>query len=230
MAKYPDGALEWKYVLPQMQFVLNNSINASTGKAPNDICYGFLPREAPNITAPSHSHEDHEIKRQEAADSLSYAQALMKIRYDDKHTAWSPEAGDHVYLRMRNYNIPGMRNRKLTEPRVGPFRIKKMIGRLACELQLPKNWKIHPVISIAELEPMPPQDPYSRAKRQTIQTPLHALPEPESLLDTCVRRVGRNKREVQEYRVRFKDLGPEYGNWVPEGDLSQQLVKTFKRL
>jgi len=232
MARYPDGALEWKYVLPQLQFVLNNSINASTGKAPNDVCYGFLPREAPNLTAPSSTRsEDHEVKRREAADSLSYAQAKMKLRYDAAHVAWAPKTGDRVYLRLQNYNVPGMTNRKLTEKRVGPFPIKRMVGRLACELELPKNWKIHPVISIAELEPTPAQDdPYQRTRRHTTQAPLHETPTPDCLLDTRVRKVGRNKREIHEYRVRFKGLGPEHDNWVPESNLPKPLVKTFQRL
>jgi len=184
MAKYPDGALEWKYILPQMQFVFNNSINASTGKAPNDVCYGFLPREAPDLIPKS--PEDHEIKRQEAADSLSYAQAMMKIRYDATHIAWTPEAGDRVYLRMQHYNIPGMSNRKLTEPCVGPFLIKRLVERLACKLELPKNWKIHPVISIAELEPVPQNDPYQRTRRRTTQAPLHEAPTADCLLDTRI--------------------------------------------
>jgi len=230
MSKYPDGALEWKHVLPQMQFVLNNSINASTGKAPNDVCYGFLPREAPNVTAPIRSPEDHEVKRQEAADSLAYAQAAMKIRYDSTHAAWTPEAGDTVYLRMQNYNVPGMKNRKLTEKRVGPFTIKRIVGRLACKLDLPNNWKIHPVISIAELEPAPQDDPYERPRRRTTRPPIGEMPQPDSILDVRVRKVGRHKKEICKYRVRFQGLGPEYDSWLPEAGLPKQLVKTFQRL
>lgn len=40
-----DGSMEWQYGLPHIQHVCNNSINASTSKAPSELCYDFLPRE-----------------------------------------------------------------------------------------------------------------------------------------------------------------------------------------
>lgn len=61
MAKYPDGTLEWKYVLPHIRFVMNNSINTSTGKAPNDLCYGFLPKAPGDLSTPA--IQEQEVKR-----------------------------------------------------------------------------------------------------------------------------------------------------------------------
>jgi len=171
---------------------MNNSVNQSTGKSANAICYGFKPREAADITTPE--AQEYDVKRQEATDSIAFAQIAMKARYDSKHQPWKPSAGQEVYLKLDNYNIPGMVNRKLTEKRVGPFLIKKMIGDLACELELPSNWGIHPVISIVELEPVPTEDdPYQRPRRRTTKQPEYGIPEPETLLDTRQRRVGRNR-------------------------------------
>ncbi len=119
-----------------------------------------------------------------------------------------------------------MKNRKLSEPRVGPFVIKRTVGRLACELELPKTWKIHPVVSIAELEPLPAgQDPYHRPKRRTARQPVEAeAAEPRLLLDRRVRHVGRNKTEIVEFRTRFKNIGPEADIWMREKDLPTALV------
>jgi len=191
--------------------------------------FGLKPREAADITAPQ--TQDFDTKRQEAADSIAFAQVAMKARYDSKHKPWIPTAGQEVYLRLENYNIPGMTNRKLIEKRIGLFLIKRMVGELACELNFPKNWKVNPVISIAELEPLPDRDdPYHRPKRRTTTEPLeHGIPQPDKLLDARERRVGRNKLRITEFRVRWKDQGAEHDTWVREDDLDEKLVKKFRR-
>ena len=49
--------------------------------------------------------------------------------------------------------------------RCGPFNILKKIGTLAYELDLPPTMGIHPVTSVASLEPAPKgKDPYDRRK------------------------------------------------------------------
>jgi len=184
MAAYPDRALEWFYILPQIQYALNNSINQSTGKSPNELCYGFRPREAGDIRATPAATQDFDTKRREASDSLAYAEAMMKRRYDSAHKEWNPEVGQRVYLRLANYKVPGVKNRKLDSPRTGPFLIKKMIGKLACKLELLRSWKMHPVVSVAKLEPMPGStDPYDRPRRRVVRQPFEEEPEAESILE-----------------------------------------------
>lgn len=46
---------------------------------------------------------------------------------------------------------------------MGPFTVKQKLGRLAYELDLPANWKVHPAISIAHLELAPAgKDPFNK--------------------------------------------------------------------
>ena len=43
--------------------------------------------------------------------------------------------------------------------------VKEKVGKLAYRLQLPDTWKVHDVISVANLEPAPKgQDPFSRLR------------------------------------------------------------------
>ena len=74
------------------------------------------------------------------------------------------EVGDMVYLWLHHrYNIPEMRNRKLSNQWMGLFKILKKYGKLAFELDLSKWWRIHPMISITHLEPCSKdEDPYGR--------------------------------------------------------------------
>ncbi len=49
---------------------------------------------------------------------------------------------------------------------MGPFRVLERIGRLAYRLEVPDDWVLHPVFTIAQLEPCPDPatDPYGRER------------------------------------------------------------------
>ena len=235
-AKYPDSSMEWEYALPQIQHTMNNSTNASTGKAPNETCYGFLPREATQIaeTAVRDLAANRQTLRHEAEDSMRYAEASMKIRFDANHTPWTPAVGHMVFLRLRHYKIPGPPNRKLRSSRLGPFRVAKVIANgLACTLELPSHWRIHPTISITELEPQPPGDvPFNRPRRMPKRFRVEPqdggpLSAPDFLLRQRKRKLGRSGKEIQEFLARWKD--GNYDEWVREADLPPALVRRFLR-
>lgn len=68
--------------------------------------------------------------------------------------------GEYVFLRLhKGYKLRSKDeskiNKKLGIQRIGPFRIKRRIGRNAYELetgdevgQFPPDWRIHPVVSV----------------------------------------------------------------------------------
>ena len=134
-------------------------------------------------------------------------------------------------LRFRNYRVPGVPNQKFSGQRIVPFPIERMVGRLAWKLRLPSNWKrIHPVISVTELEPVPRSvDQFKRERKPTEKAVLQREPTPDRLLAHCQRHVGRNRLQIDEYRVRWKDLGPANDCWVREADLPSTIVREFKR-
>src|SRR5882762_1951306 len=90
------------------------------------------------------------------------------------------------------------------------------VSPLAYEPELPPSMKIHPVISVTNLEPLTPgEDPYKR--------PFNDHPPPveddqdideewksfsiEKLLDRRLRRYGRGKKII-EYLVKWTGYGP----------------------
>lgn len=62
--------------------------------------------------------------------------------------------------------------KKLTQQSVDPFQIVEKVGRLAYKLEVPMDWRIHPVFFIAQLEPAPnpSENPFWRSCLQ--QHPL----------------------------------------------------------
>ena len=121
--------------------------------------------------------------------------------------------------------------RKLTQQYVGPFQISKRVGRLAYKLEIPDGWLVHPVFSIAQLEPCPSpgSDPFVRSTQHHIP-PVSTNEDGsinykiERLLNKRVFKKG--KGYSTEYLVRRKSYGPEWDKWfnVKRLENAQDLV------
>ena len=130
--------------------------------------------------------------------------------------------------------------KKYTQQYTGKFTVLKRIGRLAYQLDLPSSWEIHPVISVAYLEPAPKEDdPFNRQSHEpgpvitsNSYDPNDSAPsyEIEQLLDTKVTNV-RGKTKI-EYLVRWLGYGPEWDVWYNIEDLQQasDLITDYKRI
>lgn len=99
---------------------------------------------------------------------------------------------------------------------VGPLHVKRRIGQLAYEIDIPPNWKIHPVISVAHLEPTSSQqqDPYNRPRPDHPNavyvegdTEDYKSYNVEALLGK--RSIKRRGIQQTQYLVRWKGYGPE---------------------
>jgi len=51
----------------------------------------------------------------------------------------------------------------------------------------------------------------------------------DKLLDRRIQRVGRYQKEVIKYLVQWKGYGPEWNEWVREGDISVDSIKEYKQ-
>lgn len=145
----------------------------------------------------------------DAADTIKFAAMFIKDQYNNKHKSMFFNVSNFVALRLhRGYNVTGIKgNTKILQQFAGPFKILKRIGKLAYRVELPPGIKIHPVISVAHLEPYPDpaKDPYQRPYAQGIVLD----PVPEKLLNRRTQR-RRNRGEIVEYLVRFSGRPVEY--------------------
>lgn len=235
LACSPD--IPWNKFAVQLCGTLNNSGNASTGKAPNEIVYGMKLNEGLDVSDVSAKDQTDVIDernriRLEAADALAFAAVDAKLRYDSKHTPLTLETGDMAFVKLhQGYRFPGLENSNLSNQRAGPFKVLRKIGNLAYELEFPAIWKIHPVISIAILEPAPRESDLYQRPREFGQEPVFDNAEPEvkdryeieGLVDRRVRRpVGRGskgKDDVVEYLVKWKNWGKAHNVWYDVKDL-----------
>lgn len=222
LTAHPDD--EWVDVVPFLQGENNNVAQATTGFAPNELAYGFKVNDTLGVLTADLPPEDYQelrqMKRDNAEAAMAFAGALSKARYDAKHQALQINVGDKVYLRLhQGYTIPGLANPKLSEQRVGPFKVLEKVGDLAFRLQLAPIMRIHPVISIAQLEPAAPgQDPYNRTVDrepppvEEEDSPL-ARQAPHYEIERLLDR--RDTRNETQYLVKWKNYGAEHNVWYP---------------
>ena len=90
----------------------------------------------------------------DATEAIKLVQMLMKHYYDNKHLFKFFDIDDKIMLQLhQDYSISIIITEKLAQQFAGLFKILQRVGRLAYKLELPPHWGVHPVISIAHLEP-----------------------------------------------------------------------------
>ena len=137
--------------------------------------------------------------------------------------------GEKVWLEARNLNL-GIPHRKLKPKREGPFEITKVLSPWTYQLQLPPQWKIHPVFHAGLLTPYkttkehgpdylrPPPDIVDGEEEQEVEAILNH------------RSRGRTKKRW-EYLVAWTGMESAENSWEPESHLKNapEILNRYKR-
>ena len=147
--------------LAAAEFAVNNAWHPTLQNTPFFLNYGQHPLTpvtrateniVPSATAFVHGLQDH-IKAAKLC--LKQAQDRQKAYADTKRRDVSFQVGDKVLLSTRNIQLKKNKDmvRKLMPKWVGPFPVSKLVGKVAAELELPPNLRIHPVFHVSLLKP-----------------------------------------------------------------------------
>jgi RNase H-like domain found in reverse transcriptase/Reverse transcriptase (RNA-dependent DNA polymerase)/Integrase zinc binding domain/Chromo (CHRromatin Organisation MOdifier) domain len=174
---------EWSKWLPMATAVHNNSKNSTTGFAPSELLIGWEPPLATEQRPESKNQTAEEYLSNIRRNRLMAIHALNKIaqRTDTLPNRWTP--GQLAWLEGKNLPL-AHGTAKLAPRRHGPFRVTEIVSPVAVRLELPPQWKIHPVFHISLLTP------YS-------ETPSHGpnfTRPPPDLID------GEEEYEVEQIR------------------------------
>lgn len=217
--------VEWVKLLPSLVASINGSVHASTGFAPHVLMYGIQLRQPWNLLKAlqnPYARQDFAGPRLDAEEAIKFAAMHQKHMYDKHHQPISFGVDDRVLLRLhRGYRLPLSRNlpRKLQSQFVGPFRVVERVGRSAYRLDFPTTWKIHPVVSVAQLERYMNADPFGRQATHPAPVEGEDIYEIDRLVDKRVTRHGRGPYHV-DYRVRWLGFGPDHDEWICEHKLN----------
>lgn len=221
---------DWVDWLPMAEFTFNNSTSASTRLTPFFSWQGFHPR-ANSFTAPSKVPKADEFVillediQLILIESLRHAKTIQARNYNRKARPSPPYAiSDWVWLTPRF--IPSTRpSSKLDYRRIGPFRICKIIGSNAAQLDLGSSLhRLHPVFNVSLLTPYihpsiggrPASTSPVLAPQSTV--PIHNWHHVAGILDYRTR--GRTHHE---YLLRWLRGTPADDTWVPLTDISTAL-------
>jgi Chromo (CHRromatin Organisation MOdifier) domain len=143
---------EWSKWLPMATAVHNNSKNSTTGFAPSELLIGWEPPLATEQRSESKNQTAEEYLSHMRRNRLMAIHALNKVahRTNTSPNRWT--TGQLTWLEGKNLPLP-YGAAKLAPRRHGPFKVTQIISPVAVRLELPPQWRIHPVFHISLLTP-----------------------------------------------------------------------------
>ncbi len=159
----PDQT-DWAEKTSLVEFAINTSISSSTGYAPFDLTYGYLPRlsELPQGDAQYKGVRDFAERTKLNIDQAHDAIIEACVKSITKANRWRSlepymPIGSLAYLSTKNLVLPKGHARKLAPKFIGPYKIISANTQTSTyKLELPnKLWKcnIHPKFHASLLRP-----------------------------------------------------------------------------
>jgi hypothetical protein len=132
---------KWAEMLPHIENWMNNSVCSSTGYTPSELIYGT---ERPNVfrkivpkeSWPDQEKEEIEVKIRKAYVKMKKRALAREKRYKRGNSEWKPELNEMVLVKTQPISdaVRGITS-KFVHLFQGPYRISKILGHFAYELQ-----------------------------------------------------------------------------------------------
>ncbi|QRW22071.1 Retrotransposable element Tf2 protein [Rhizoctonia solani] len=144
---------DWSRWLPMAEFAYNNAVHSSTGKTPFKALYGWEPTLTPS-NVPTDVPEADELAQTMEAQwkevESALRQAKQRMTAGESGSPTEFEIGEEAWLDAKNVNLKTL-SPKLTEQRLGLFKVTKKISDRAYRLELPPTMRIHNVFYVGLL-------------------------------------------------------------------------------
>ncbi|KAF8753430.1 hypothetical protein RHS01_06872 [Rhizoctonia solani] len=201
---------DWAKWLPMAEFAYNNAVHSSTGKTPFKALYGWEPTLTPS-NVPTDVPEADDLAQTMEAQWKEVESALRQ----SKQQMVAGEDGSPIEF-----------NPKLTEQRLGLFKVVKKISNRAYRLELPSTMRIHNVFYIGLLSKVKKDD--KRAFKKPTTTSHHRWEEEykvEGITD------AKERNGEWFFRVKWKGYRSEENTWEPQENLknAKKILEKYKK-
>ena len=175
-----DRQDDWDFLLPAIEFQINNTWQESIQSTPFFLNYGYHPTLPVDLRISQSHLADSFVSERQAAMKLGgkyFHMAMAKFnnehlanlvstakqmidaakgrqkRYADQHRiplSFKPE--DEVMLDTKHLHITSVPSKKLFPRWLGPITVDKCIGPNAYRLRIPGHWRLHNVFNVSVLK------------------------------------------------------------------------------
>ncbi|CEL53165.1 Retrotransposable element Tf2 155 kDa protein type 1 OS=Schizosaccharomyces pombe (strain 972 / ATCC 24843) GN=Tf2-1 PE=4 SV=1 [Rhizoctonia solani AG-1 IB] len=221
---------DWVKWLPMAQFAYNNAVHSSTGKSPFKALYGWEPTLTPsNVPVNVPKAEDlanlMEKQWQEIASALRQSKDRM-TRGKPTEIPLTFEVREEAWLDARNVNLK-TKSPKLTDQRLGPFKVTEKISDTAYRLELPATMRVHNVFYVGLLSKVKKDE----SQKWENQPPPITIDGEEEYIVEGIMDSRETKKGKWEYLVKWKGYGPEESTWEPRENLknAQKFLSEYEK-
>jgi len=175
-----DYQTNWVEQLPVVEFAMNSSVNSSTGHAPFEANYGWLPRLIQGMDyKPSREGVSQIIENiKDVLDKTHDKLVTQRVRQATQANKRRREGrcfqvGDKVLLSTANLNLPKGRPKKLCPKFIGPYEVLKVDHKTSTyKIKLPPDLakrQVHDVFHENVLKPFIPNNDELFPKRDALK-------------------------------------------------------------
>ncbi|KAK4276239.1 hypothetical protein QN277_019208 [Acacia crassicarpa] len=147
----------------------------------------------------------------------------MKLQADNHRRDVSFDVDYMVFLKVQPYRQKSLTNRrfnKLSPCYFGPYPIKRRVGAMAYELQLPPGSKVHPVFHVSLLRAAHGYDRSAPLPPLPMTEDWELLLEPEKVLDSKL--VTHDTSSDIHLLIQWKQRPREEASWEPYDLIADQ--------
>jgi hypothetical protein len=172
--------------------------------------------------------QEREILRTKTKEAISFANVVMKIRYDQIKTSMQFNINDFVYLTLhKEYIQIDLINKKFSKQRSDFVKIIEKMNNFVYKLDVSSIWKIHSIVFIIHLKSTSSnEDSYQRqiTKSRSIENVQNDFDDYEvkRILVKWIILKRRSRRSIVQYRVKWLNWEDQYNQWMNKKKMNNQ--------
>lgn len=216
-----NSPMRWHHWLSLAEWWYNTSYHTSLNITPFQALYGFSPPMVAEVIlpdipelSPQEQSRNRQMANQVIKESLTKAQARIKLQADKHRRDREFNIGDMVYLKIQPYRHTSLsthRSLKLHSKYYGPFRVLARIGSTAYQLLLPEDCQLHDVFHVSQLKKHLGPKVVPSSELPLVDNKGNVKVGPMQILER--RLIPRNNEPMVQWLIQWLNLPSSEATW-----------------